>query len=115
MSGPFRALDALPDLLHQAKAEAGVSESPYARQDALLEQARTRRHCYRWTMPFRHRYRCSTGEHEAGEALLRFGAPGTTGTFHEAELHASTLHEITVHSKPPDATLAAVLGAIHQA
>jgi len=115
MSAPLHALDALPDLLNQAKAESGANESPYARQDALLEQARVQRRCYRWTMPLRHRYRCSTGEHEAGEALLRLGAPGTTGMFHEAELHASTLHEITAHSRPPDAALAAVLSAIHHA
>lgn len=115
MASVFQLLDSFPDLLSQATDEVQQDTSPYARQDALLEEARTRQVRFKWTMPLRHRYRCSTGQHEAGEAILRFGAPDAAGRLREAEVHASVLHEVIHHSQAPDATLAALLELLPRA
>ena len=97
----LKKITSLPDLLAMSKAES--SEDFYNLQNVLREKYAQSNLPYKWTMPLRHLYTCSTKDHTFGEVLYKLSSPTMRASAsYEREIRESEIHEIMEHGAELD-------------
>ena len=99
----LKKITSLPDLLAMSKAESG--EDFYRFQDVLRGKYAQSNLPYKWTMPLRHLYTCSTKDHTFGEVLYKLSSPtmsATESASYEIEIREGEIHEVMEHGAELD-------------
>ncbi len=92
----LKAYDSLPSLLEMARERSKLNGGDlYETQDALREEYRKRGEAFRWSMPYRHLFRCEKCGLEETAVYHELENPAVRDE--ASPLHLATLWEEEVH------------------